>query len=238
MPKNIHRLRAAIEEWLIRNDLNTDTGFYTQAEWKLRDENYLNDAELVLVFEGGLYTMLNFGCDTSEFDDYINSFGYFYEQGEAWNMGFYQISGYDYTPLKGTYSEKLKDQRWKNKSVLVKDRAGWKCQDCGSSDRLETHHCYYTPMREENEPWEYPLSALRCLCSSCHKQRDKVESRMRAYMARLTTTQMENLKIGFDKSFYWFEQDAVIELLSNLGSSDDKVLIAAKELLKRRNDTN
>ncbi len=79
MPSNIQRLRIAIEEWLIRNDLDMDTGFYSIEEWRERNEDYLNDAELVLVYEGGLYTMLNYGCDTQEFDDYIESFGYYYE---------------------------------------------------------------------------------------------------------------------------------------------------------------
>ena len=236
MSSNIQRLRTAIEEWLIRNDLHMDTGFYSSEEWRKRNEDYLNDAELVLVFEGGLQTMLNYGCDTREFDDYIESFGYYYEQGHSWNMGFYPIPDYDYTPLRGNYSQKLQDPRWKAKSKLVKELAGWKCQDCGNTDRLEVHHCYYTAMREENEPWEYPLSALRCLCHSCHKSRAKIESRMRAYMSKVTTTQMESLKEGIDNSFYWFERNAVIELLSNLGHSDEMIMIAVAKLLKRRND--
>ncbi|MDO3383142.1 HNH endonuclease [Gilvimarinus algae] len=237
MPSNIERLRAAIEEWLIRNDLDIDTGFYSIEEWRLRNEDYLNDSDLVLVFEGGLHTMLNFGGDTEEFDDYIESFGYYYEQGHSWNMGFYPIPDYDYTPLGGSYSQKLRDPRWKEKSKLVKERAGWKCQDCGGTDRLETHHCYYTVMREGNEPWEYPLSALRCLCHSCHEDRAKTESRIRAYMARLTNVQMKSLKEGLDSAFYWFEPDAVIDLLSKLGHSDEKVVLAINDLLTRRNET-
>lgn len=237
MPSNIQRLRAAIEEWLIRNDLDMDTGFISIEEWRSRNEDYLNNAELVLVFEGDLYTMLNFGGDTFEFEDFIESFGYYYELGHSWNMGFYPIPDYDYTPLSGTYSQKLKDVRWKKKSRTVKERAGWKCQDCGNSHRLETHHCYYTVMREGNEPWEYPLSALRCLCHSCHESRAKIESRMRAYMAKLTTVEMESLKEGLDSAFYWFDKIAVIEFLSKLGHSDEKALAAAVELMKRRNDT-
>ena len=237
MPSNIERLRTAIEEWLIRNDLDIDTGFYSIEEWRSRDEDYLNDAELVLVFEGGLHTMLNYGGDTEEFDDYIESFGYYYEQGNSWNMGFYPIPNYNYNPLGGSYSQKLKDPKWKEKSRLVKERAGWKCQDCGSIERLETHHCYYTVMREGNEPWEYPLSALRCLCPTCHEARAKTESRMRAYMARLTNTQMTSLKEGLAHAFYWFESDAVIELLSKLGHSDEIIILAINDFLKRRNET-
>lgn len=237
MPSNIERLKIAVEEWLIRNELDIDTGFSSIEEWRARNEDFLNDAELVLVFEGGLYTMLNYGGDTAEFDEYIESFGYFYELGHSWNMGFYPIPNYDYTTLIGSYAQKLQDTRWKEKSKLVKERAGWKCQDCGSIDRIETHHCYYTVMREGNEPWEYPLSALRCLCRSCHEDRSKIESRMRAYLAKLTTNQIDSLKEGLNTAFYWFESDAVVELLSKLGHSDEEIYMAVADLLKKRNDT-
>ncbi len=152
-------------------------------------------------------------------------------------MGFYPIPGYNYTPLRCTYRQKLQDPRWIKKTKLVKELAGWKCQDCGKSDRLETHHCYYTVMREGNEPWEYPLSALRCLCHSCHRTRSKAESRMRAYMAKLTTTQIDSLRESLDRAFYWFESGAVIELLAKLGHSDEKIMLAFTELLRWRNET-
>ncbi|ELB2105584.1 hypothetical protein ACGRPC_18730 [Vibrio diabolicus] len=236
MKKNINRLKVAIEEWLIRNDLDTDSQFYEQSEWLARGESWLNDADLVLVFEGGLYSLLNFGCDTEEFDDYIESFGYYYEQAHSWNMGFYPIPDYDFTQRKGTYSSKLRDIRWQNKSRLVKEKAGWKCQDCGSTHRLETHHCYYTNMRLGNEPWEYPLSALRCLCHECHHLRDKSESRMRAYIARLTTNQIDSVRENLDNAFYWFEEDAVIEFLGMLRHDDNKVREEVLKLLSRRKE--
>lgn len=99
-------------------------------EWRARKEDYLNDAELVLVFEGGLHTMLNFGGDT-----------------------------------------------------------------------LET------------------------------------ESRMRAYLARLTTTQIDYLRSNLNHAFYWFSEDAVIEFISKLGHSDEEILKAVSVLLNNRNDT-
>jgi len=236
MKKNIKRLKVAIEEWLIRNDMDVDTEFYEPLEWQKRDEDWLNDADLVLVFEGGLHTLLNDGCDTDEFDDYIESFGYYYEQGHSWNIGFYPIPDYDFTPVVGTYGSKLRDLRWQNKARLVKERAGWKCQDCGSNHRLETHHCYYTNMRLGNEPWEYPLSALRCLCHDCHQLRDKSESRMRAFFARLTNQQIDAVRTNLDNAFYWFEEDAVIELLGNLNHRDDKVKEQVAKLLNHRNE--
>ena len=69
-------------------------------------------------------------------------------------MGFYPIPVYDFTPLKGGYPQSLQDPRAKKMSSLVKKRAEWKCQDCGSTNQLETHHCYYTNMRDGHEQWE------------------------------------------------------------------------------------
>jgi hypothetical protein len=237
MPTNIQRLRVAIEEWLVRNGLATDTLFYEMSDWLNRKESYLNDAELVLVFEGTLHTILNFGGDTDEFDDFIDSFGYYYELGESWNMGFYRIPDFDFTPRIGNYSDKLRDPRWRAKSKLVKENAGWKCQDCGSLSGLETHHCYYTTMREQNQPWEYPLSALRCLCRNCHENRAKAENRMRAFLARFTGSQIDELRGNLDSAFYWFTEDKVIELISKLRHDDTAVLDAAAELLRHRNET-
>ena len=92
-------------------------------------------------------------------------------------------------------------------------------------------------MRDQNEPWEYPLSALRCLCRSCHEARAKTESRMRAYLARLTTTQIDYLRSNLNHAFYWFNEDAVIEFISKLGHSDEEILKAVSVLLNNRNDT-
>ena len=78
-PNCLGRLKAAIEEWLIRNDLDLDTNFYSIGYWRKRKEDYHYDAEPVLVFEGGLHDVLNYGGDTGEFDDCIETFGYYYE---------------------------------------------------------------------------------------------------------------------------------------------------------------
>lgn len=59
---------------------------------------------------------------------------------------------------------------------------------------------------------------------------------MRAYLSRLTTIQINNLKSGLDNAFYWLHDDAVIQFLSQLGRKDEDVVAATFELLKRRND--
>ena len=113
MPSHLERLKAALEEWLIRNDLDLDTNFYSIEDWRKREEDYHIDAELVLIYEGGLHDVLNYMGGSEEFDDYIESFGYYYELGHTWNMGFYPIPGYDFTSLKGGYRQRLQDPRWK-----------------------------------------------------------------------------------------------------------------------------
>jgi hypothetical protein len=232
----LNALKDALHEWLIRNELDGDIIFYSTAEWIKRGEEYLNNADLILVFEGNLYSLLNFGGDTEEFDDYIESFGFYYELGNAWNMGFYQIPDYDFTKLSGSYAQKLRDDRWRKKAALVRKRAGECCQDCGSTDRLEVHHCYYSSLREGHEPWQYPLSALRCLCRSCHISRARSEMRMRAYLARFTTDELDELRLGLDNAIYWCGIEPVIRLLGILGKKENEVQRVVSELLDRAND--
>lgn len=81
------------------------------------------------------------------------------------------------------------------------------------------------------------LAHFAAYVHACHEARAKTESRMRAYMAKLTNAQMESLKEGLDTAFYWFEPNAVIELLSKLRHSDENVHLAVVDLLKRRNET-
>ena len=61
------------------------------------------------------------------------------------------------------YSDKLKDDRWKNLSKLVKERDGNKCRICNKGGTLHTHHRSY-----RGEPWEAALSDLITLCPECH----------------------------------------------------------------------
>lgn len=67
---------------------------------------------------------------------------------------------------KMSYSEKLQDPRWKLKRQEIVDRDNGKCALCGSSVRIEVHHCYYVATRQ---PWEYPNDSLVCVCRDCHQ---------------------------------------------------------------------
>ncbi|EJM70002.1 hypothetical protein PMI29_01707 [Pseudomonas sp. GM49] len=236
MKLNLERMRAAITEWLIKEEMLGDAFFIDIDEWRARGETYGTDSLLVLVFDGStLHTMLNLGCDTEEFDDLVESFGFWYELGHSW-MGFYPIEDYDYSRLTGSYSTKLRDPRWAKKAALVKERAKESCQDCGVKQPLDAHHCYYTTMRQAYEPWEYPLSALRALCRPCHVRREQTEIRLRAFAASLTSDQLDALRPALSHATYWYETAAVFSFLSALGPEERHLQAAMQILRDARNE--
>jgi hypothetical protein len=214
MKSRKEQLIESIKLYLRKNDLDKDTTLYSIEEWKKREEKYLNDSEFVIISEGGLNFILNYG-DSYEFYDLIESFGYFMEMGHNWSYGFYFDEEITENRISKnlTYSEKLKDKRWQNKRNAVKEKADFKCQDCGSDKNLEIHHCYY---KFGLEPWQYPIDSLRCLCSNCHEIRGKVEMELKAKMADLTT---EDLKV-ISKLIYggmkYYPENKVLHLIKNL----------------------
>ena len=57
--------------------------------------------------------------------------------------------------------------------LLILDRDGWACRDCGSKDKnLQIHHCFY----EKGDPWLTPGIFLLTLCNECHVTRQQVEA--------------------------------------------------------------
>jgi hypothetical protein len=94
--QSIETLRQGVHQWLIDHDLHVDTAFHLRTAWEARKEPYLAGSDLVLVFEGALYRVMN-GCDKDsirlydEFEQFVRAFGYFFELGHAWNMGFYPL---------------------------------------------------------------------------------------------------------------------------------------------------
>ncbi|MFP3863142.1 hypothetical protein SHV42_09325 [Pseudomonas capeferrum] len=232
MEQNLRRLLLAFEDWLVREGLLGDAFLISPEDWQKRGETWLNDALYVLVFDSSsIHHMLNFGCDTTEFDDIFESFGFYYEMGHSWNLGIYPIEDYDFTPPpRTTYSQLLRDPRWKRKADLVKDVAKRRCQDCGIGGKLEAHHCYYARMSNGFHPWEYPLSALRALCPDCHEKREKVEMGFRAWSAKLTHHQLVQLQKGVDHAGCWMGHDELFELLNESSRNECEEL---KELHKR-----
>ena len=65
------------------------------------------------------------------------------------------------------YQEQLKDPKWKTLAEKVKEKANWKCQECGRSDQpLCVHHVKYVSGRLA---WQYNVEMLECLCRECHE---------------------------------------------------------------------
>lgn len=66
-----------------------------------------------------------------------------------------------------SYSEKLKDPRWQKKRLSVLNKSKFKCELC--NDKNETLHVHHLSYEKNKEPWDYPLSNFKCLCSTCHE---------------------------------------------------------------------
>lgn len=213
-------LIRAIKLWLEKNDLTTDTTFYTIEKWLEREEPYHNDSEFVITTEGELNFIINYGTieQQIEFEDLVNSFGFWYEIGHSWNLGFY----YDEENIPNqnnglkTYSEKLRDSRWIEKREVVKQNAGNKCQDCGSKANLEVHHCYYQYGRE---PWEYSFDSLRCLCRKCHEERGKLELILRAKFADLNYRELNVFKNLVSDSLLSYDRKSFFDFLQSIGNN-------------------
>lgn len=68
---------------------------------------------------------------------------------------------------KEQYQLELKDKRWKDVSIKILKRDGFKCVLCGSSSELQVHHTKY---HSDKKAWEYPNSTLVTLCKECHQK--------------------------------------------------------------------
>ena len=67
-----------------------------------------------------------------------------------------------------SYSDKLRDPRWQKKRLLVMERDGFECRNCGAEDKtLNVHHKVY---RRGRNPWDYPDYELTTLCEHCHEK--------------------------------------------------------------------
>lgn len=70
------------------------------------------------------------------------------------------------------YQDFLNTIYWRGVSLFIKRRDGWKCTECGSSDKVEVHHKTYNNHGDETNN----LNNLTTLCEKCHKE---AHSRMR-----------------------------------------------------------
>lgn len=73
-----------------------------------------------------------------------------------------------YTPRKKytfDYNEDIKDERWVQKSLALRNRAQWTCERCGAIGHVVVHHPYYL---DGLHLWDYPDSVLKVYCAKCH----------------------------------------------------------------------
>ena len=70
------------------------------------------------------------------------------------------------------YSEYLKSPEWRRKADRCKELAGYRCEDCGATDRpLHAHHKTYKRVGRER------YTDLECLCDKCHGARHNREDK-------------------------------------------------------------
>lgn len=210
-------LREVFEEWLCIHEIDYDYHFYTPEEWAQKEgsDRLLQGADLVLTFENDLYTWMNYGTSVpDELQDLAEGFGYYYELGHAWSMGFYLIDNWPpLAPAAAPYSEKLKDVRWQNKRRRILDRSNNKCEECTATQYIEVHHCYY---RYGREPWQYPDIALLALCSKCHKERADTEMRFRLFQQSLRTEELRAAQAMLAHCKYWYDGRTLHDLVNAL----------------------
>lgn len=65
---------------------------------------------------------------------------------------------------KSIYAEYLKSDHWKTTRRLALEHYGNKCDECGTTEKLEVHHKTYKNIGKEN------LSDLRILCRKHHEE--------------------------------------------------------------------
>jgi hypothetical protein len=194
--EQIDILKEVFEEWLQIHDFDYDFWIYTGEEWRARGETILRNAELVIAFENQLLEILNFTGPwdiEDELQDLAHGFGYYFEKGHIWNIGFYPLDKFEPLPLPSTpYSQLLKDSRWQAKRKRILSRSAGHCEECGTAvQSLEVHHCYY---RNGRMPWQYPDGALLALCPNCHTKRGKTELRFRMFMTHLKINTLEQIR--------------------------------------------
>lgn len=56
------------------------------------------------------------------------------------------------------YNIDIKDERWINKSLLLRKNANYACERCGARGKVVVYHSYYL---DGLHLWEYPKDALR-----------------------------------------------------------------------------
>lgn len=189
-------LKEAFEEWLQIHELDYDFWIYSGDEWRARGEQVLQKAEAVLAFENQLVSILNYTGPwdiEDELEDLAGGFGYYFEMGHHWNIGFYPLDEVEALPSHSApYDQLLRHSLWQAKRQRILSRSSGRCEECGTEGQaFEVHHCYY---RFGRLPWQYPDGALLALCRDCHPRRGEAELRFRMFMTHLKVGALEQIR--------------------------------------------
>ncbi len=233
-PLQLDVMREVFTEWLHIHDLDHDFWFFTPEKWNQHCEDYLSDAKLMMSFDNQLVAIFNYTGPwevEEELQELAGGFGFWFEFGNHWNIGFYELEDWpELPPLSASYGTLLKDARWREKRERIVKRCKGECENCNKKIALDVHHCYY---RWGRYPWQYPDAALLALCRSCHKQRQDVELRFRTFMPRLKTDEIVTLQSTIDNNLYWLDRARFFEFLRKM-PHDDEIHLALKWLLETR----
>ncbi len=63
-----------------------------------------------------------------------------------------------------SYADYIQSERWREKALEAKRRAGFRCQGCNASANLQSHHRTYDNLGNE------PPEDLTVLCCDCHEK--------------------------------------------------------------------
>lgn len=81
--------------------------------------------------------------------------------------------------MKERHRAYLTSPSWNRRRREALERAGHRCVDCGSGERLHVHHLTYKRHGSE------PMRDLRVLCARCHRRRHQSGGRMDDRLDRL-----------------------------------------------------
>ena len=94
--KEQRKILSSIKQFIVDyfdETMVEDMQFLTGAEGKVYCE-YADDKTPYVSFDGGIYDYINYGIDNWKFQDaftkFLNKQGFWYEQGNTWNMNIYR----------------------------------------------------------------------------------------------------------------------------------------------------
>lgn len=118
-----------------------------------------------------------------------------------------------------SYADKLKHPNWQRKRLEILSANEFTCELCqDNQSTLHVHHRYY---KKNKELWDYPNSALMCLCESCHdfetKNRGLLEKTLAEIMRRVfVCSDLDNIITGIENSNLAFPPEVYSDMIKRI----------------------